>query len=164
MEKIKENLSYIIKDEDTDKDKFEKILKKMGEHDINLMCSKYTITEVKEGFCIGNVFMKIKEEEIDLPFILEAHMFNSNINSIIRNMKKFIVFEKLGILHEIESKEVEKSVKAGASYKQLNFINDKMKYDDKKLIINDKLKELNKKIEELSKDEASLIITALGRK
>lgn len=164
MEKIKENLSYIIKDEDTDKDKFEKILKKMGEHDINLMCSKYAITEVKEGFCIGNVSMNIKEEEINLPFILEAHLFNSNINSVIMNMKKFIVFEKLGVLHEVQSKEIEKNTEVAASYKQLNFINDKMKYNDKKQIVDDKLKEFNKKIENLSKAEASTIITALGRK
>ncbi|MEG3013146.1 MAG: hypothetical protein RR795_01640 [Cetobacterium sp.] len=163
MNRIKENINYIISKDDSDKDKLMKILQKMQENNVEFKCLKYEISEILDGFVQAKAYFKLQEEDIILPFVVSVSNFNIEVDKIIMNMKKFIIFEILCIIHE-EKQETVKQIQGSASQKQLSFINDKMKYNDSKQIIDDKLKELKKEVNNITKDEASAIITALGRR
>lgn len=163
MEKIKENLNYITSLEDTDKEKFEKIFKKMNENNIEFSCIKYEVDSILEGHALGEIHLTLGSEVFALPFLIEVTKFNYEIHRIILEKKKIILFEKLGILPRVEERRGEVT-HGGASPKQISFIRDKMKYQDSRTIVESKLKEFSKTLENISKDEASAIITTLGRK
>lgn len=170
MQKIKENLKYIINAEDSDAIKFEKLLKKMQESNIEIYSKKFSVSKIENNIVLSIINFTLKdsekEETIEFPYVSSAELFNKNIYENIINAKKLIIFELLGIVPAtttITNKNNDSNI-SQASYKQLNLIRDKMKYDNCKNIVESKLKELSKNLDDLSKDEASTIITALGRK
>lgn len=163
MNRIRENLNYIIDEADSDKIKFEKIYKKMQDNRINISLLQINIENSNEIFTKGTVELEIVDKKLNFPFIVETLKFNSNLHNIILNIKKIIIFEELGIIPTATATDVTSSA-ANATPKQKNLIKDKFKIEEFKNLIDKKLQEFNiNNIEELSKEQASKIIDCFKR-
>lgn len=161
MEKLKENINYIISENDTDKIKMDKILKKFTEQEIKLFSKDITVNSVDNNVVVAtlNFILQTNEEkeEIKYPYISTAENFNKNIFENIMAAKKVILFERLGIQPTIQESNIVKN-SGTITYKQKELILDKLKIDTGK-IIDGKLKEFGlNSIDELRKDQASKII------
>ena len=83
MEKMRENITYIISEDDSDKIKMEKILKKFSEQKMKLFSKDITINSTDNNIVVStlNFILQIEEEkeEIKYPYISSAENFNKNI-------------------------------------------------------------------------------------
>ena len=166
MEKMRENISYIISEDDSDKIKMEKILKKFSEQKMKLFSKDITINNTDNNIVVStlNFILQIEEEkeEIKYPYISSAENFNKNIFENIMAAKKVILFERLGIQPKLQ--EVVTSVIGTITPKQKELLIDKYKGDTNK-IIEGKLKEYGlNSIDELRKDQASKIIDCFPKR
>lgn len=157
MENIKENLNYIISEEDNDKIKFNKLYKKMNDNSIKLNVEKVDITSVTETHIFGNISLNLQDKVKVYPFICKPLELNTELHNIIINLKKLIIFEELGIIPTIPT-ALEKSVAGGITDKQKVLLRDKLE-SNLKDTINSKLTEFGvSSIDELNKQQASQII------
>lgn len=166
MEKMRENISYIISEDDSDKIKMEKILKKFSEQKMKLFSKDITINSTDNNIVVStlNFILQIEEEkeEIKYPYISSAENFNKNIFENIMAAKKVILFERLGIQPKLQ--EVVTSMVGTITPKQKELLIDKSKNDTNK-IIEGKLKEYGlNSIDELRKDQASKIIDCFPKR
>ncbi|MGL5854226.1 MAG: hypothetical protein ACRCYA_03205 [Cetobacterium sp.] len=166
MEKMRENISYIISEDDSDKIKMEKILKKFSEQKMKLFSKDITINSTDNNIVVStlNFILQIEEEkeEIKYPYISSAENFNKNIFENIMAAKKVILFERLGIQPKLQ--EVITSMVGTITPKQKELLIDKSKNDTNK-IIEGKLKEYGlNSIDELRKDQASKIIDCFPKR
>ena len=166
MEKMRENISYIISEDDSDKIKMEKILKKFSEQKMKLFSKDITINNTDNNIVVStlNFILQIGEEkeEIKYPYISSAENFNKNIFENIMAAKKVILFERLGIQPKLQ--EVITSMVGTITPKQKELLIDKSKNDTNK-IIEGKLKEYGlNSIDELRKDQASKIIDCFPKR
>lgn len=167
MEKMRENISYIISEDDSDKIKMEKILKKFSEQKMKLFSKDITINNTDNNIVVStlNFILQIGEEkeEIKYPYISSAENFNKNIFENIMAAKKVILFERLGIqpkAQELNCNQVTGTI----TPKQKELLIDKSKSDTNKIIEN-KLKEYGlNSIDELRKDQASKIIDCFPKR
>lgn len=166
MEKMRENITYIISEDDSDKIKMEKILKKFSEQKMKLFSKDITINSTDNNIVVStlNFILQIEEEkeEIKYPYISSAENFNKNIFENIMAAKKVILFERLGIQPKLQ--EVVTSMVGTITPKQKELLIDKSKNDTNK-IIEGKLKEYGlNSIDELRKDQASKIIDCFPKR
>lgn len=166
MEKMRENITYIISEDDSDKIKMEKILKKFSEQKMKLFSKDITINSTDNNIVVStlNFILQIEEEkeEIKYPYISSAENFNKNIFENIMTAKKVILFERLGIQPKLQ--EVVTSMVGTITPKQKELLIDKSKNDTNK-IIEGKLKEYGlNSIDELRKDQASKIIDCFPKR
>lgn len=166
MEKMRENITYIISEDDSDKIKMEKILKKFNEQKMKLFSKDITINSTDNNIVVStlNFILQIEEEkeEIKYPYISSAENFNKNIFENIMAAKKVILFERLGIQPKLQ--EVITSMVGTITPKQKELLIDKSKNDTNK-IIEGKLKEYGlNSIDELRKDQASKIIDCFPKR
>ena len=166
MEKMRENISYIISEDDSDKIKMEKILKKFSEQNTKFFSKDITINSTDNNIVVStlNFILQIEEEkeEIKYPYISSAENFNKNIFENIMAAKKVILFERLGIQPKLQ--EVITSMVGTITPKQKELLIDKSKNDANK-IIEGKLKEYGlNSIDELRKDQASKIIDCFPKR
>ena len=166
MEKMRENITYIISEDDSDKIKMEKILKKFSEQKMKLFSKDITINSTDNNIVVStlNFILQIEEEkeEIKYPYISSAVNFNKNIFENIMAAKKVILFERLGIQPKLQ--EVITSMVGTITPKQKELLIDKSKNDANK-IIEGKLKEYGlNSIDELRKDQASKIIDCFPKR
>lgn len=166
MEKMRENISYIISEDDSDKIKMDKILKKFSEQKMKLFSKDITINSTDNNIVVStlNFILQIEEEkeEIKYPYISSAENFNKNIFENIMAAKKVILFERLGIQPKLQ--EVITSMVGTITPKQKELLIDKSKNDTNK-IIEGKLKEYGlNSIDELRKDQASKIIDCFPKR
>lgn len=166
MEKMRENITYIISEDDSDKIKMEKILKKFSEQKMKLFSKDITINSTDNNIVVStlNFILQIEEEkeEIKYPYISSAENFNKNIFENIMAAKKVILFERLGIQPKLQ--EVITSMVGTITPKQKELLIDKSKNDANK-IIEGKLKEYGlNSIDELRKDQASKIIDCFPKR
>lgn len=166
MEKMRENISYIISEDDSDKIKMDKILKKFSEQKMKLFSKDITINSTDNNIVVStlNFILQIEEEkeEIKYPYISSAENFNKNIFENIMAAKKVILFERLGIQPKLQ--EVVTSMVGTITPKQKELLIDKSKNDTNK-IIEGKLKEYGlNSIDELRKDQASKIIDCFPKR
>lgn len=167
MEKMRENISYIISEDDSDKIKMEKILKKFSEQKMKLFSKDITINNTDNNIVVStlNFILQTEEEkeEIKYPYISSAENFNKNIFENIMTAKKVILFERLGIqprAQELSCNQVTGTI----TPKQKELLIDKSKSDTNKIIEN-KLKEYGlNSIDELRKDQASKIIDCFPKR
>lgn len=167
MEKMRENISYIISEDDSDKIKMEKILKKFSEQKMKLFSKDITINSTDNNIVVStlNFILQIGEEkeEIKYPYISSTENFNKNIFENIMAAKKVILFERLGIqpkAQELNCNQVTGTI----TPKQKELLIDKSKSDTNKIIEN-KLKEYGlNSIDELRKDQASKIIDCFPKR
>ena len=166
MEKMRENITYIISEDDSDKIKMEKVLKKFSEQKMKLFSKDITINSTDNNIVVStlNFILQIEEEkeEIKYPYISSAENFNKNIFENIMAAKKVILFERLGIQPKLQ--EVITSMVGTITPKQKELLIDKSKNDANK-IIEGKLKEYGlNSIDELRKDQASKIIDCFTKR
>ncbi|WP_432204452.1 hypothetical protein ACQ9ZF_05180 [Cetobacterium somerae] len=166
MEKFKENINYIISENDTDKIKMDKILKKFTEQEIKLFSKDITVNSVDNNVVVATLNFILQtdkeKEEIKYPYISTAENFNKNIFENIMAAKKVILFERLGIQPKLQ--EVITSMVGTITPKQKELLIDKSKNDTNK-IIEGKLKEYGlNSIDELRKDQASKIIDCFPKR
>lgn len=161
--------------EDSDEMKYEKISLKMDELGIEFYCESYRIINITENYVQGEVSLILNKNEgketFELPFILENSKFSDKIIKVISEMKKFIIFEKLGIVvrfqeitrHPYEEK-TERDLKGPVTENQMRLIYEKYSRQENRIVVDMKLKEFGKTIDNLTKAEASAIISCFGRK
>lgn len=165
MEKIRENLSYIVSEDDSDKVKFEKIYKKIQDNNIELNIEKIEIVQLTDNYAQGILDFDLQGKNKQYPFTCEILKLNSEIHNIIINCKKIIVFEALGILPTSSSTSSSGRDFGTATEKQKSFIRDKHESTECKEIIERKLKEFGiSSINELNKQQASKIIDHLPKR
>ncbi|WP_297635214.1 hypothetical protein [uncultured Clostridium sp.] len=167
MEKMRENISYIISEDDSDKIKMEKILKKFSEQKMKLFSKDITINSTDNNIVVStlNFILQIEEEkeEIKYPYISSAENFNKNIFENIMAAKKVILFERLGIQPKLQETNTTQVV-GTITPKQKELLIDKSRNDTNKIIEN-KLKEFGlSSIDELRKDQASKIIDCFPKR
>lgn len=79
MEKMRENISYIISEDDSDKIKMEKILKKFSEQKMKLFSKDITINSTDNNIVVStlNFILQTEEEkeEIKYPYISSAFKY-----------------------------------------------------------------------------------------
>ncbi|MGL4759263.1 MAG: hypothetical protein ACRCXZ_08050 [Patescibacteria group bacterium] len=157
MENIKENLNYIISEEDNDKIKFNKLYKKMSDNSIKLSVERIDVVSVSDAQVFGNISLNLQGDVKTYPFILKPSELNSEIHNVIINLKKIIIFEELGIVPTF-SVISDKNATGGITDKQKVLLQDKLESNLKDMI-NGKLTEFGvSTIDELNKQQASSII------
>lgn len=166
MEKMRENINYIISEDDSDKIKMEKILKKFNEQNTKFFSKDITINSTNNNTVVStlNFILQTGEEkeEIKYPYISNTENFNKNIFENIMDAKKVILFERLGIQPKLQ--ENTNQVIGTVTHKQKELLIDKSKNDSNKIIEN-KLKEFGlSSIDELRKDQASKIIDCFPKR
>lgn len=169
MNKIKENLNYIINEGDDDKLKLKKIMSKFEESEIELVSKSVMINSVENSIVVSTMEFLFRNKEIEekivYPYVAEVSEFNKNLFENINNFKKHIIFEKLGIQATFESSKNSNSIQGTITQKQKELLNDKSKSESNNKIVNEKLKEFGlDSVDELRKDQASKIIDCLPRR
>ena len=167
MEKMRENISYIISEDDSDKIKMEKILKKFSEQNTKFFSKDITINSTDNNIVVStlNFILQIGEEkeEIKYPYISSTENFNKNIFENILAAKKVILFERLGIQPKLQETNTTQVI-GTITPKQKELLIDKSRNDTNKIIEN-KLKEFGlSSIDELRKDQASKIIDCFPKR
>lgn len=168
MEKMRENISYIISEDDSDKIKMEKILKKFTEQKMKLFSKDITINSTDNNIVVSTLNFILqtgeeKEEEIKYPYISSTENFNKNIFENIMDAKKVILFERLGIQPKLQETNTTQVI-GTITPKQKELLIDKSRNDTNKIIEN-KLKEFGlSSIDELRKDQASKIIDCFPKR
>ena len=137
MEKMRENISYIISEDDSDKIKMEKILKKFTEQKMKLFSKDITINSTDNNIVVStlNFILQIGEEkeEIKYPYISSTENFNKNIFENILAAKKAILFDRLGIQPKLQETNTTQ-VSGTITRKQKELSIDKSRNDTKKII------------------------------
>ncbi|MGL5904948.1 MAG: hypothetical protein ACRCZO_19870, partial [Cetobacterium sp.] len=77
MDNIKENLNYIISEEDNDKIKFNKLYKKMNDNSIKLNVERVDVTSVTETHVFGNISLNLQDKVKVYPFICKSSELNT---------------------------------------------------------------------------------------
>ncbi|MEG0069730.1 MAG: hypothetical protein RR191_05640 [Cetobacterium sp.] len=167
MEKMRENIGYIILEDDSDKIKMDKIFKKFSEQKMKLFSKDITINSTDNNIVVStlNFILQTGEEkeEIKYPYISSAENFNKHIFENIMAAKKVIIFERLGIQPRLQELATTQST-GTITPKQKELLIDKSKNDTNKIIEN-KLKEFGlSSIDELRKDQASKIIDCFPKR
>ncbi|MGL5960405.1 MAG: hypothetical protein ACRCZ0_00420 [Cetobacterium sp.] len=166
MEKMRENISYIIQEDDSDKVKMDKILKKFNEQKIRLFSKDMVVNSIDGNVIVAtlNFILQtdLEKEEIKFPYISTAENFNKNIFENIVAAKKVIIFERLGVQPRLQESNIQTA--GTVTHKQKELLVDKMKSDSNN-IVETKLKEFGlSSIDELRKDQASKIIDCFPRR